>query len=517
MTCPEVIAIQRDWQSLQDARFDCVVLLGDCRKTGLAPLHALVERASRVDARIGTTATLAAAPELPGGRIVFSPLSAAQHDCQDVRSVADAARAGVALACDAGALRPLLLLAEPSSFPCAEPVALLAALATAWEPLERRESCAASSADRGPQSVGLAAFKDVTTAVSQVRALEEGRWLARDLCGGEPERMRPERFAAACGERFADSAVSVTTLSDVDVLAREYPLLMAVGRASLAVQRHRPSVVRLMWSAEGPIRRTLLLAGKGVTYDTGGVDLKVGGHMAGMSRDKGGAAAVAGIVHALSRLQPTGLRVIAELGLVRNSVGPDAYVSDEILVSHAGVRVRVGNTDAEGRLVLTDLLSQLRRVALTQEQPHLLSLATLTGHAAIACGPYSVALDNGPAADRASAASIARVGEHWGDPFEVSRLRREDYAFVQARSSAEDVVSANSLASAATPRGHQYPAAFLDIASGLVNHGRRSSRPLPFTHIDLCGSAVESFDWQCGRPTAAPVIALSAWAARLDV
>src|SRR5690606_22967627 len=132
---------------------------------------------------------------------------------------------------------------------------------------------------------------------------------------------------------------------------------------------------------------------------------------------KGGAAAVAGFVHAVAALRPSGLRVIAELGAVRNSIGADAFVSDEILRSHCGVRVRVGNTDAEGRLVLADLLSHLRERALSEPAPHLLSVATLTGHSARAVGPYSIALDNAPARAAGVAERLAAIGDLWGDPF----------------------------------------------------------------------------------------------------
>lgn len=230
--------------------------------------------------------------------------------------------------------------------------------------------------------------------------------------------------------------------------------------------------------------------------------------MAGMSRDKGGAAAVAGLIWAAAKLKLPGVRLIAELGVVRNSIGSDAFVTDEIITSHAGVRVRIGNTDAEGRLVLADLLSHLRERAAKCTRPHIATLATLTGHAGRAVGPYNIALDNGPARDVAFADQLARIGDQWGDPFEVSRLRREDFDFVAPRSKADDVLSCNNLPSSGTARGHQFPMAFLAIASGLVRHGNDSKSPLPFTHIDIGGSATETGDWQHGRPSGRPVVTL---------
>jgi leucyl aminopeptidase len=239
------------------------------------------------------------------------------------------------------------------------------------------------------------------------------------------------------------------------------------------------------------------LAGKGLSYDTGGADLKTDGHMAGMSRDKGGAGGVAGFVLAAALLQVPGLEIVAELGNVRNSIGPDAFVADEIIRSHGGARVRIGNTDAEGRLVLADLLSHLRARALGAVAPHLFTVATLTGHAGRAVGPYGNK-KSGAACER-----IAAIGETFGELCERSFARREDYAFVAARSPSEDVVSSNRMPSVSTPRGHQFPYAFLDLAAGLRNSG------LPFVHIDIAGVAVDPPDWQFGKPTGVPVATLT--------
>jgi len=321
--------------------------------------------------------------------------------------------------------------------------------------------------------------------------------------------MAPPRFAKYCVDAFQGSGVKVSVVSDLKVLARDYPLLSAVARASLEVERHRPCVVRLEYKPKGKPQHTLLFAGKGLTYDTGGADLKVGGAMAGMSRDKGGAAAVAGFMLAAAKLKIP-VQAIAELGVVRNSIGAESFVTDEIVTSHAGVRVRIGNTDAEGRLVLADLLSHLRVRALKEHNPRIFSVATLTGHAGRAVGPYNIALDNGPARAAGVAVQLGEQGDQWGDPFEISRLRREDYDFVQPRTKADDLLSCNNLPSSGTARGHQFPAAFLVIASGLDKHGTDSNQPLCFTHIDIGGSGAEGGDWQHGRPTGKPLVALLA-------
>ncbi|WP_437639541.1 aminopeptidase [Sorangium sp. So ce854] len=467
---------------------------------GLGPaVGSLVEAAARVDCALeGKCAPLVLpAPGVPGGRLVLAPMGTLSEDVDDVRSVAEAASAGFARAVEAGASRPLLVVRAPSGprFARAVEVGALAALGSQWTPLEARE---AEMAPRTAESVAVLGLPEARAR--ELAAIEVGRALCRDITGTEPERMAPRRVAEMCEAAFARTGVLVKIERNVD----DYPLISAVSRASRVVERHRPCVVRLDYRPRGEIRRTVLLAGKGVTYDTGGVDLKTDGHMAGMSRDKGGAGAVAGLVRAAAALGLEGVRIVGLLGLVRNSIGEESYVSDEIIRSRAGVRVRIGNTDAEGRLIQADLLALARELAMSgAADPILFSVATLTGHVYRAHGPYTGAIGN--AAARPELDRLDVLSERWGEPMERVRPRREDYAFVAPRSSAEDVVSSNCLASVNTPRGHQFPFAFLDIASGL------KGSTLPFIHLDIGGVSVESVDWQFGRPTGVPIPSLTAY------
>jgi leucyl aminopeptidase len=405
----------------------------------------------------------------------------------------------MARAVAAGARRPLLVVRVPkdSRFARALEVGALAALGSQWAPIEARELEMAP-----PSAESLAVLGLPEQRARELAAIEVGRALCRDIAAGDPERMAPRRVAELCEVSFARTGVLVKVERNVE----DYPLISAVSRASRSVERHRPCVVRLDYRPRGEIKRTVLLAGKGVTYDTGGVDLKTDGHMAGMSRDKGGAGAVAGVVRAAAALGLEGVRIVGLLGLVRNSVGEESYVSDEVIRSRAGVRVRIGNTDAEGRLVLSDLLAVARELALVGAiDPVLISIATLTGHVYRAHGPYTGALCNAPA--RAELARLGAVADRWGEPMECARPRREDYAFIAAKTSAEDVVSSNRLASVDTPRGHQFPFAFLDVASGL------KGGPLPLMHLDIGGVVAEGADWQFGRPTGIPVASLLAYLA----
>lgn len=511
-------------EARSDSSWDAVIAVGPARSFGWVPevQHAIAKIAS-VDAKIEDHVAVHAAHNLAGQRLILAPTGPLNRDHDDVRRFADAAQAGIRRAREAGARRPLVLVGgaphQPRYAHVAE-VCALAVLGGLWEPWESGRDRDGVVVDRSRfetiAEIGFASERESGTPKIEhwAQAVESGRTLARDIGGTEPDLMLPSRIAALCETSFAKTAVDVTVQwighdKEDWENASAYPLIAAVGRASQHVKRHRPCVVRLEYVGSGPITRTLLFAGKGLVYDTGGADVKAGGHMAGMSRDKCGGAAVAGFLKTVAELAPTGLRVIGEIGAVRNSVGSDSYVSDEVLVAHSGRRIRVGNTDAEGRLVLADLLSHLREDALQAENPLLFSVATLTGHAALAMGPYTAAVENGPARKQGVAARLFALGEAWGDPFEVSHLRREDWEFVKPRSSADDVLSCNNEPSSRTSRGHQFPVAFLNIASGLDAHGGDSSQPLPYTHLDVAGSAVEKGQFQHGRPTGAPIVALT--------
>jgi leucyl aminopeptidase len=188
------------------------------------------------------------------------------------------------------------------------------------------------------------------------------------------------------------------------VFQKNYPLFAAVDRAAngkfsyfftilnkiilafnfvikTVVPRHRGRIIKLEYTPDdSKVDTTLFLVGKGITYDTGGADVKAGGHMAGMHRDKCGAAFVAGFFKTLSLLKPKGLKVYGTLCMARNSIGEDCYVADEIITARSGKRVRIGNTDAEGRMVMADLLCEAKEKALNEVNPHLFTIATLTGH-----------------------------------------------------------------------------------------------------------------------------------------
>lgn len=492
----DALAQSSDWDAL-------IVVAPKAEAVTDTSIKTVLLKHQEIDARVDAEVLLFSGENVPGKRIVFAPTGELSRYYDDVRRYFDVANKAAKVAVSAGIRKPLMWVeaAEGQNFQNAIGAAYLGFTQGLWQPLEARE--ALREDDIEPiQEIGLITGDSVTSS-SWLMAAEAGKRVARDLCGTEPERMAPPGFADYCVSALAGSAVKVEVISNQRQLEKDYPLLFAVARSSESVERHQARVITMTYEGEGPIEHSLYLAGKGITYDTGGADLKTGGHMAGMSRDKGGAATVVGFMKMLAEIQPKGIKVVAEVGAVRNSIGSNAFVADEIITSRAGVRVRIGNTDAEGRLVLCDVLTHLKELAAEDDKAEFFSVATLTGHAARAVGPYTALVENGVARAKNSAQQLSVAGDLWADPAEISRSRREDFDFVKPRTKADDILSSNNAASAVTARGHQFPMAFLQLASGL------NDTQYAYTHVDIAGSGVEGGDWQHGKPTAAGLMMLA--------
>ncbi|XP_071532869.1 putative aminopeptidase W07G4.4 isoform X2 [Panulirus ornatus] len=439
--------------------------------------------------------------DVPANRLVYAPTGPLNRDYDDVRRFADAAASGIKRGLKVGIKRPLLVRAKDQSFPHADLVTLLGALHALYVPLEVREDVPAKAS-----KASVLGFIGDSQTVQLALALESGRFVARDIGGSDPERMAPPKVEEYVRNVFQGTNISVEVVSDDAKLCKDYPLFSAVNRCAKGVPRHKGRVIYLTYNGAEPIQQTLMLVGKGVTYDTGGADIKAGGVMAGMHRDKCGSAAVAGFMQILAKLQPPNIKVIGAMAMVRNSVGSECYVSDEIITSRAGVRVRVGNTDAEGRMAMADVLCHMKEMAVKEVNPYLMTIATLTGHCVLAYGEaYTAVMDNGPAHLAKMAQSLQTAGEEVADPFEISSIRREDYDFHCGKSEYEDVLQCNNAPSTRTPRGHQTPSAFLVMSSGLDKHGKDSSQPLKYSHLDVAGSS-GPFP---GIPTGAPILALT--------
>ncbi|XP_075236370.1 dipeptidase B [Lycorma delicatula] len=501
-------------QSLSAGGYDAIVY-APCSppssKEHPEPIRATLQQAAKLDANVETEGGVFEI-NLPSGRLIYSPTGPLNLDYQDVRSLGEAANKGISRALKAGAKSPLLVLPQCSTFPFGQLVSLLGALEALYLSIQYREDCP----DKNPKvkSLGVWGYKDNREIgksedefLKYVTAIEIGRCAARDIGGGDPERMAPPKIEEYIKALFlSDTNVKINVISDIATIEKEYPLFAAVNRAASVVERHRGRIIYLTYEPENATE-TLLLVGKGVTYDTGGLDIKVGGAMLGMSRDKCGAAAVAGFIKVVSLLKPQNLKIVGALCIVRNSCGSNGYVSDECIKSRSNARVRIVNTDAEGRTIMADVLCYMKELAHNMPNPHLMTIATLTGHACLSAGSgYSIVMDNAVAKKEENSVKLQKFGELIGDPFEISYIRREDFKATKGTSEGDDLLQSTPLPSVRTARGHQIPAAFLIMVSGLDKHGLDSKMPLKYSHLDIAASSGAL----PAEATGAPILALTA-------
>lgn len=237
------------------------------------------------------------------------------------------------------------------------------------------------------------------------RAIAAGMCLARDLINTPANYLGPAELAQAAINLASHQGAQAERVSG-KALVRRYPALAAVGAGA----DRAPEVVVLTWKGSGTeINSPLIsLCGKGVCFDTGGYDLKPSSAMLRMKKDMGGAAILLGLASAIISLDLP-VRLQLRIGCVENSISGHAMRPSDILQTRAGLTVEVGNTDAEGRLVLCDLLSE----ASAENPDWLINVATLTGAARAALGPDLPALF---CTDDAMAAAILHAGVAAHDP-----------------------------------------------------------------------------------------------------
>ena len=240
-----------------------------------------------------------------------------------------------------------------------------------------------------PETVDGAELRRIITAVS----------LARDLVNTPANRMGPADLAGVASDLAERNGASFQAIVGDDLLKQNLPMIHTVGAA--AAPGREPRLIDLVWG--DPNAPKVTLVGKGVCFDTGGLDIKPSAGMLIMKKDMGGAANALGLASMIMDAKlPVRLRVL--IPAVENAIAGEAFRPGDILESRKGLSVEIGNTDAEGRLVLADALTLA-----SEEMPALLfDFATLTGAARVALGPELPAVfthDEALAADLAAAAT----------------------------------------------------------------------------------------------------------------
>ena len=301
---------------------------------------------------------------------------------------------------------------------------------------------------------------------SRLISLLIGTYVCRDLINTPPNQLTPEKLETQAKQIAKTYNAQVSVFSG-DQLANEFPAIHVVGRAS----ENKPRLIDMRWGQKGP---KITLVGKGITFDTGGLDLKPSKAMEIMKKDMGGAATVLGLAASLmkynSKIQ---LRVI--IAAAENSVSERSMRPLDVIDTRAGIKVEVGNTDAEGRLVLADALSY----AIEDKPVFLVDFATLTGAARRALGTELPALF---ANNQDTANAILKIGKHSADPLWQLPLFDDYDRHLDAGYSALSSTGLSSYGGAITA------ALFLRRFVGLKNN---------WAHIDLMAWNVAS---RPGRP-----------------
>jgi leucyl aminopeptidase len=230
----------------------------------------------------------------------------------------------------------------------------------------------------GPRILLTKDVKAIDGALAEAQAV----CLVRDLVNTPAEDMGPAALEEQC-EKLAKQHSATLKVTKGDTLEQEYPMVHAVGRA--AARHHAPRIMHLTWGKEGdPV---LAIVGKGVCFDSGGLDVKSAAGMKLMKKDMGGAAhaiALAGLV--MGAKLPMRLHLLVPA--VENAISSNSFRPGDVLKTRKGLTVEIGNTDAEGRLILGDALQRA-----SEEKPELIiDFATLTGAARVALGPDYPAL-----------------------------------------------------------------------------------------------------------------------------
>lgn len=210
---------------------------------------------------------------------------------------------------------------------------------------------------------------------NEISSVVSAVYRVRDLINTPPQDMNTVHLASAAHEFAQQYDATFSQIKGVDLLKQNYPMIYAVGKGS----ESEPHLLDIRWGKKSDPKVTLV--GKGVCFDSGGLDMKSADGMRNMKKDMGGAAHVLGLAQMIIEMKlPIHLRVL--IPVVENAVSGRSYHPSDVLTSRKGLTVEVHNTDAEGRLILADALTE----AATDEPDLILDIATLTGAARIAVG-----------------------------------------------------------------------------------------------------------------------------------
>jgi len=309
-----------------------------------------------------------------------------------------------------------------------------------------------------------------STLLQKAQITADATNFTRDIVNTIPEEFYPEVMATMAQEMAEELGLSCNILKPKALRKEKMETLLAVGRAS----RHKPRVIHLTHKPK-KAKLKVTLVGKGLTYDSGGLSLKPADFMVTMKSDKSGGAAVLGIMRAVAELNLP-IEVHGFVGAVENMIGGDAYKPDDVLVAKNGKTIEVRNTDAEGRLVLADVLCYAQQEV---KADYLFDFATLTGASVVAVGHYtSSVMANSKKVQKLVVNEAEKSGEL------ATALDFNDYLKQTLKSEIADICNISNTRYGGAITAGQFLSEFID-----KKHRNR------WAHIDIAGPAFVEHPW----------------------
>lgn len=270
--------------------------------------------------------------------------------------------------------------------------------------------------------------KNASKEIADAQVIAKAVKLSRDLINEGPTVMNPEKMAKIAQKEAKAAGLDIQILDEKALVKEKFGLLLAVGRGSADFAP--PCVIKLVYKPAKKAKKHIVLVGKGVTFDSGGLDIKPSDGMLHMKTDMSGAAAVMGVMQAIAQLKPN-VAVTGYMACVENGVDSKSYHPGDILISRKGLSVEINNTDAEGRLVLADALDYAQE----KDKPDvIIDIATLTGACVVALGQNMAAIFSN---EDALSSQILEASHHTGEQF--WRLPLVDDLFDQLKTPVADM------------------------------------------------------------------------------
>ena len=315
-------------------------------------------------------------------------------------------------------------------------------------------------------------FKKSKSIFNEAMIVAKATCFTRDIVNTAPQEMHPQSMVKLAKKLAKDNSLECNILQEKDLEKEKMGAMLAVGRASI----HGSALIHLAYKPANP-KKIISLVGKGLTYDSGGLSLKPATAMVTMKMDKAGACAVLGMIKAASELK-LDVEIHAFVGAVENMVGGDAYKPDDVLVSRSGTTIEVRNTDAEGRLVLADVLDYAQDKV---KSDYIFDFATLTGACMIALGQYTTGLMGH---SKEVKHDFIKAGDESGELVGFLPFNRHLKKLLKS-----DVADISNVAS--KPYGGAITAGlFLDKFIKEENKDK-------WMHFDIAGSAYTESPWDC--------------------